>query len=398
MGPSDCNQMEEKHQIEESKSDDEEKTYNAAYKTQCTGLGALLGALRADPVTKDDSYSPSSASKDNSYLQTVCDTGAYGGPRIIKTQRVTEFRCDLCDLELNSESMYFQHIQGQKHMKRLKAGQPANSNTNLGTLIEESTSPVVALHYVEELLPESHGTNWAEPRYSCTLCGITGPSQNIYSHLIGSRHRLKYFVMRFGADPSSLSKVDMMSMAKELEEKEGRRTHLIRTIRSDAKYPWPAGKAPWSIEQGGSGVPPPGSGDIIYNSQTICLDAENDLAQPVFSVPTPMEGAPLEVHLKHVIQSLTESSVNSSEDAELAFQASKKLIQRLIQYKVPLCEQSKVTSLTACGDNLIQSLETIMKMPTNSTFTSPTKDVGTNVRDQKFGRKRPFPQNDPRPY
>lgn len=38
--------------------------------------------------------------------------------------------------------------------------------------------------------------------------------------------------MRFGADPSSLSKVDMMSMAKELEEKEGRRTHLIRTIRS----------------------------------------------------------------------------------------------------------------------------------------------------------------------
>lgn len=40
------------------------------------------------------------------------------------------------------------------------------------------------------------------------------------------------------------------------------------------------------------------------DSQTICLDAENDLAQPVFSVPTPMEGAPLEVHLKHVIQSL----------------------------------------------------------------------------------------------
>ena len=31
---------------------------------------------------------------------------------------------------------------------------------------------------------------------------------------------------------------------------------LIRTIRSDALYPWPAGKAPWSIENGGSGIPP----------------------------------------------------------------------------------------------------------------------------------------------
>lgn len=110
---------------------------------------------------------------------SVCDTGAYGGPRIIKTQRVTEFRCDLCDLELNSESMYFQHIQGQKHMKRLKAGQPANSNTNLGTLIEESTSPVVG---EDSLL--SHGLKSFSYTYlsedSFALCGgaLAGKSRD----------------------------------------------------------------------------------------------------------------------------------------------------------------------------------------------------------------------------
>eukprot|EP00094_Tigriopus_californicus_P012104 TCALIF_11697-PA protein Name:"Protein of unknown function" AED:0.79 eAED:0.86 QI:0/0/0/0.4/0.75/0.6/5/0/266 len=256
--------------MKESDSEDEEIAYNSAYKTKCTGLGALLGTLRADPSPDVDALqSPPSALKDKSYLQTVCDTGgANAGPRLVASQRVTEFRCDLCDLELNSESMYFQHIQGQKHSKRLKIHQTVNSNANLRTLIEESTSPVVG----------------------------------------------------------------------------------------DIKYPWPAGKAPWSVEQGGSGVAPPGSGD-------------------------------------------TECSVNSSEDAELAFQASRTLIQRLIQYKVPLCEQSKVTSLKACGDNLIQSLETIMMMPTQNpsrldsgprTPPSPDRDHFT-MRSQRMGKKRAYP-------
>ena len=34
-------------------------------------------------------------------------------------------------------------------------------------------------------------------------------------------------------------------------------TELIRTTTSDVAYPaWPAGKAPWSVEKGGNGVPP----------------------------------------------------------------------------------------------------------------------------------------------
>jgi len=32
----------------------------------------------------------------------------------------------------------------------------------------------------------------------------------------------------------------------------------VEFIRSDLKYPWPTGKAPWSLERGGDGRPPPG--------------------------------------------------------------------------------------------------------------------------------------------
>ena len=41
-------------------------------------------------------------------------------------------------------------------------------------------------------------------------------------------------------------------------------TELIQTTQSDLEYPvWPAGKAPWAVEKGGSGVAPvaPGARD-----------------------------------------------------------------------------------------------------------------------------------------
>ena len=37
-------------------------------------------------------------------------------------------------------------------------------------------------------------------------------------------------------------------------------SNLMETIRSDIEYPaWPAGKAPWALERGGSGLPPLGA-------------------------------------------------------------------------------------------------------------------------------------------
>ena len=37
---------------------------------------------------------------------------------------------------------------------------------------------------------------------------------------------------------------------------ENDKTNKIKTVRCDASYPWPAGKAPWSVEMGGNGIPP----------------------------------------------------------------------------------------------------------------------------------------------
>ena len=46
---------------------------------------------------------------------------------------------------------------------------------------------------------------------------------------------------------------------------ENYRTDLIRTHWGDTLYPWPAGKAPWSIEQGGNGIAPTGARGTARN-------------------------------------------------------------------------------------------------------------------------------------
>merc|ERR1719347_1814255 len=54
------------------------------------------------------------------------------------------------------------------------------------------------------------------------------------------------------------SAMDLLKLALTVAENSYDLFSIIETIRSDEAYPWPSGKAPWSLEQGGSGVPPLG--------------------------------------------------------------------------------------------------------------------------------------------
>ncbi len=45
------------------------------------------------------------------------------------------------------------------------------------------------LHYIEEFLPETDGTNY-EPMYGCTLCCVTQVGVvPMVAHIVGSKHR-----------------------------------------------------------------------------------------------------------------------------------------------------------------------------------------------------------------
>ena len=119
-----------------------------------------------------------------------------------------------------------------------------------------------ALHYVIEILPESEnaakGENF-EPLYTCELCCVTTQGIPMFAHLTGNKHRLKiwflyrkfdaiilrndickvkqwlccrqtYLEMRFRE--YDLDKFGILKRSQEIQDKEGKRIDLIKTIKS----------------------------------------------------------------------------------------------------------------------------------------------------------------------
>ena len=73
----------------------------------------------------------------------------------------------------------------------------------------------------------------------------------MFNHLLGRGHREKFFWNKYEMD---LEKFNLRKMAE--KERENKNIEFITTIYSDELYPWLSGKAPWSLEQGGTGIPP----------------------------------------------------------------------------------------------------------------------------------------------
>merc|ERR1719348_1071495 len=93
-----------------------------------------------------------------------------------------------------------------------------------------------------------------EPHYECELCGSVGTSNSMFSHLMGFKHRQAFAVKKIGN--TRMSQMELLNFAKDRSENKKQLSLLIRTTRSDSKYPWPAGKAPWAEAMGGSGIAP----------------------------------------------------------------------------------------------------------------------------------------------
>lgn len=200
-----------------------------------------------------------------------------------KGQRETFF-CNICFVELSSREVKFSHQEGVKHRLKLEqkrisdphrvivqipnpAGIKKNPPIRLYQKIQKYPDPVVGLKFVEEFICLSNEE--LEPRYECSLCGSVGDTNAMLSHVLGKKHRQKFFEKKYRGREIS-SKYMLAKMAKDYAENE--KTYRIRTHRSDARYPWPAGKAPWSIEQGGNGIAPVGlRGTVVTSSGKVSL-------------------------------------------------------------------------------------------------------------------------------
>merc|ERR1719309_215797 len=97
-----------------------------------------------------------------------------------------------------------------------------------------------------------------DPHYECDLCGSKGIANGMFSHVMGHKHRQQVMKHNHPGDSRYIdrSQKECLEYAVQHSENQLKLSDLIKRIESDTEYPWPPGKAPWSIEQGGTGVPP----------------------------------------------------------------------------------------------------------------------------------------------
>eukprot|EP00092_Neocalanus_flemingeri_P031562 GFUD01034273.1.p1 GENE.GFUD01034273.1~~GFUD01034273.1.p1 ORF type:complete len:411 (+),score=130.26 GFUD01034273.1:51-1283(+) len=204
------------------------------------------------------------------------------------------FYCEMCLVELSSLDTMKSHVSGVKHMKKqLALSNDRDDKVRRGLMtekeammseprvkpipnpesvkkkvpirlqekIKETMDPVVGLRYVKEFIAVSDAE--MEPHYECELCGAMGQSNGMFSHLMGHKHRQRFIEDISRDDPRmlNLTQAELLYKAKEYNENNHKLSDLIRTTRSDEKYPWPPGKAPWTVERGGTGIPPDGARD-----------------------------------------------------------------------------------------------------------------------------------------
>ena len=82
----------------------------------------------------------------------------------------------------------------------------------------------------------------------------------MFNHLMGRDHRAA-FLDKIRPEPGSSHKSLGTTRLLELANRyaDNKKDHLIKTHVNDEAYPWAPAKAPWAIEQGGSGKAPPGA-------------------------------------------------------------------------------------------------------------------------------------------
>jgi len=240
----------------------------------------------------------------------------YGEQTIQKKGVKATYFCDVCYVELSSHETMKSHSYGAPHQKKMLALQKewddkvrrGEKNPDdpvpgirpipnpkplkvkipmrLAERVKGATEPVVGLAFITELLTESDPE--MEPHYECELCGSLGTSNSMFSHLMGFKHRQAFAVEKLGQRYAGMSQKELLNFANDHSENKKKLSLLIRTTRSDLKYPWPAGKAPWAEAMGGSGIAPAESSSRSNGSANLLHMAKgNSSSMSINSITLP---------------------------------------------------------------------------------------------------------------
>merc|ERR1719510_261462 len=214
-------------------------------------------------------------------------TGAtsFRDQEVVRKGQKETFYCELCMIELSSRDTLVSHENGAKHQKKIEEQRADMRRArNRGEYFEEkkikkianplplqkkvpirlveklreTMTSIVGLDSIHEIIACSNAE--VEPYYECSICGQQGEANSMFQHLQGKPHRVKFMQHTF---PDNLKYIvgtlNQGFLEREIDRlnlRENDKLDKINTTYSDEMFPWTAGKAPWSVEQGGTGIVP----------------------------------------------------------------------------------------------------------------------------------------------
>eukprot|EP00088_Acartia_fossae_P021878 TRINITY_DN23240_c0_g1_i11.p1 TRINITY_DN23240_c0_g1~~TRINITY_DN23240_c0_g1_i11.p1 ORF type:complete len:559 (+),score=169.92 TRINITY_DN23240_c0_g1_i11:25-1701(+) len=384
-------------------------------KMSTTGLGAMFGMIQQNreklqEETKPDPDAPSI----DIPLEKLCDTG-HGLPKSFRSQRVSIWFCETCEVDLNSEVTYNTHISGAKHKKKEKNKQMIEERKRLGEpikeepkqpkakkakkgvidfreLVRDSNDPVIGLQHVVEIFPSEHsGDN--DAMYSCNLCYCDSTAASMFAHVKGHKHREKYLSMKYNIVTDDKARV--VQEAKRVEKNEGRRLAEVDTIFDDEKYPWPPGKKPAHLEAKDKNC----SDDDGDSNDNLRLSEDGtmsrEFARRGYNFDRHKE-ADNRVKLTNstvaqVLKSLQASSVKDEDDAEMAHQVAAHLMRALTEYKMLHGDPRESSIIKMKSNEILKLLNEVREVVSVSHDRTPSASYdnwsgGGNIVDYGHGQ------------
>ena len=173
------------------------------------------------------------------------------------------------------------------------------------------------------------------------------------NHIRGRGHREKFFCQLDDRDYSKVSSGELLKLAE--KQNEQGEWELIKTIYSDELYPWPSGKAPWSLENGGTGNPP------TYNRFRLS-DREKAL-QPVIS----------NEDSKLILQVKALPVLHTYDDLNTCYSTAKRLIKKATEYqRYKLKNQQLRTDLDDLKHMALTNIEELERIKLRNEFHAIT--------------------------
>ena len=193
----------------------------------------------------------------------------------------------------------------------------------------------------------------------------------------------------------NLTRDMLMREVRRLSQMDG--VDQMNTAHSDELYPWPAGKAPWSVEKGGSGFVPTAISNRKETRRRMVLQGMDPFDPKNLGVPNLAHPTSLSISAGPIdVRDMNPNDIKSlktTKDLNHAYATAEMLLSRITEFHSRNCNPNDVDALQTMHDTAKSSLIAAENMGSreskmSSRRMSPSVSPRSNYSSPSYTRSR----------